>query len=61
MKTITIVLEDMRNTNSDPTASFRVKKAVNTVQYPIGSYLPKSSVSELCKTPGYTVNIIEKS
>lgn len=60
MKNIKLILEDLRSTNSDPNAAFRVKKAINTIEYPIGEYLGKSKVSELCKLPGYTVDIVAK-
>ncbi len=62
MKTITIVLEDLRsNALHGPENSFRVKKATNTIEYPIGEYVSKSLANELCNKPGYTVNIVQKS
>lgn len=60
MKNIKLILEDLRTTNSDPGNAFRVKKATNTTEYPIGEVLSKGKVNELCKLPGYTVDIVAK-
>lgn len=62
MKTITIVLEDLReSTLTEDHNAFRVKKATNTIEYPVGTFVTKEQARKLCNKAGYTINIIAKS
>ena len=61
MKTIKLILEDLRSINADPMAAFKVKKVTNSIEYQIGDYVSKARANELCKLPGYTIDIVAKS
>jgi len=59
-----LVLIDLRRINvyiGDPEA-FKIKKAVNTIEYKIGEYLSVDTVNDLIKyQPNMTVEIIERN
>ena len=57
-----LILEDYR-TNSLHTDdnAFRVKKATNTIEFPVGQFISKETVRTLCSKPGFTVEIVQKS
>jgi hypothetical protein len=60
-KKIKLILEDLRNVNTDPGHAFRVKKAINTTAYPIGNNVSLDDAQGIANDPNWTLEIIKKS
>jgi hypothetical protein len=55
MHKITIVLQDLRNTQE---GGFRVKSATNTITYRVGEKLTEEQVTELLSKTEATIRIV---
>ena len=58
-KKATIIVEDLRDVNHNDTC-FRVNHLKNTIEFSIGDYLHYDIVNNLCKSPLYDVQIVER-
>lgn len=59
MKKEKLVLIDKRRVNGS-VKGFKIKKAVNTIDYRVGDYMSEADVSALLNLPYLTVDLVEK-